>query len=113
MQTIIPVLLSVCRLSLRFPRGVLCFFGILTLAGFAAMPYMTISTDLMEGVGESSRIIALSKENSRLFGEQDSLILVLEFPKPPGEGRLPFIRGIAEELSKLEGIRRVRYRFLD
>ncbi|MFH0823327.1 MAG: MMPL family transporter, partial [Pseudomonadota bacterium] len=47
------------------------------------------------------------------FGEQDSLILVLEFPKPPGEGRLPFIRGIAEELSKLEGIRRVRYRFLD
>ncbi len=52
-------------------------------------------------------------ENSAIFGEQDSLIVVLEFPEPPGESRLPFIRGLADAISQLPDVRRVRYRLLD
>jgi hypothetical protein len=67
----------------------------------------------LAGIGDTNPLIKLSKENSEKFGEQDSLILVVEFPEPPGEERLPFIKELAEAVEKLPDIRRVRYRFLD
>ncbi len=77
------------------------------------MPHIVVSTNLMAGVGESNAVINLTRENTEKFGEQDSLIIVLEFPEPPGEDRLPFIKGISEAVGGIPDVRRVRYRMLD
>lgn len=95
------------------PRSVVAAFLVVAAAGFAVTPYITISTNLMAGVGTKNPIIKLTKENNEVFGEQDSLIVVLEFPEPPGEDRLPLIRDLGEAIAEVPGVRRVRYRFLD
>jgi len=95
------------------PWAVTAVFLVLAAAGFAVTPYIIISTNLMAGVGTKNPIIKLTKENNEMFGEQDSLIVVLEFPEPPGEDRLPLIRGLGEAIAEVPGVRRVRYRFLD
>lgn len=107
------ILLRMCRLSVAYPRLILAIFLSLAAAGFAVMPLIRISTNLLAGVGETNPIINITKENNTLFGEQDALIIVLQFPEPPGEERLPFIKDLAETVTKLPGVRRVRYQFLD
>ncbi|MBI4966321.1 MAG: MMPL family transporter [Desulfomonile tiedjei] len=113
MQLIVRILLLICRISTNHPRLVMAFFLVLSVAGFATMPWITMSSDPLAGIGETNRLIRLAAENYEKFGEQDSLILVVEFPEPPGEERLPFIKELAETVEKLPDIRRVRYRFLD
>ena len=113
MRFIIFVLSQICKVSWRFPRLMIGLFVALGLAGFAALPFIKLSTTLMAGVGAANPVIKLTTENSAIFGEQDSLIIVLEFPEPPGEGRLPFITGLADTVAELPGVRRVRHRFLD
>ncbi len=113
MRFLVFVLLRICKLSWTFPRLLIGLFLVLGVAGFAALPFITLSTTLMAGVGAANPVIRLTAENSAMFGEQDSLIIVLEFPEPPGEGRLPFMKGLAETVAELPGVRRVRYRFLD
>ncbi len=88
-------------------------FVALSIAGFCALPFITISSDIMSGVGRDNPSIRLTLENTSIFGEQDALILVLEFPEPPGESRLPFIRDLGEYIARLPGVHRVRYRFMD
>jgi len=92
---------------------VIAVFALLGAAGFATMPLIIMSSNPLAGIGETNSLIKLSKENSEKFGEQDSLILVVEFPEPPGEERLPFMKELAEAIEKMPDIRRVRYRFLD
>jgi predicted RND superfamily exporter protein len=58
-------------------------------------------------------VINLTAENHEIFGEQDSLIVVLEFPEPPGEARRPFIEGLGEALKQVPGVQRVLYKFMD
>jgi uncharacterized protein len=77
------------------------------------MPFIKLSTNILAGVGHDNATINRTVENSTIFGEQDSLIVVLEFPEPPGENRLPFIRGLADAISELPDVRRVRFRLLD
>ncbi len=113
MKPLTAILRGIVALSLRRPLWVILFFLLLSIAGFASMPHIVVSTNLMAGVGEANPVINLTKENTERFGEQDSLIIVLEFPEPPGERRLPFIQGIAEAVKRIEGVRRVRYRLLD
>lgn len=88
-------------------------FLVLALAGFSAVPFLTMETDLMAGVGAEKGVVALTAENNHVFGEQDSLIIVLQFPEPPGEARLPFIKGLGEAVARIPGVRRVRYQFID
>ncbi|MEW6348962.1 MAG: MMPL family transporter [Thermodesulfobacteriota bacterium] len=95
------------------PRVVIAGFLALGVAGFATMPLLKISTDLLAGVGETNPTIRLTKQNDHFFGEQDALIVVLEFPEPPGEARLAFIKGIGKAIEGVEGVRRVRYQFVD
>lgn len=95
------------------PLLVLLLILVPAAAGFAVLPRINVSTDLVSGLGDSSSIIKLTQENYRLFGEQDSLIVVLEFPEPPGEARRPFIEGLGEALKEVPGVRRVYYRFLN
>jgi predicted RND superfamily exporter protein len=113
MRLVVFTLLKICKLSLAFPRLTLVIFLLLAVAGFTAMPQIKLSTDLVAGIGEADPVIRLTQENNVIFGEQDSLILVLEFPEPPGAARLPFIKGLGEAVAQLPGVRRVRYRFLD
>ena len=113
MRVLVPTLLKICRLSVAWPRTAIAVFLVLAVAGFSAMPLITLSTNLVAGIGDTDSVIGLTQENNKIFGEQDSLILVLEFPEPPGEARLPFIKGLGEALEKVSGVRRVRYRFLD
>lgn len=113
MRILVSVLLKISRLTSRFPYSTLIVFLTCAAAGFAAMPMIQLSTNLMAGVGHISPVIALSQENNTIFGEQDSLIVVVEFPEPPGPDRLPFIKGLGDALAELPGVRRVRYRFLD
>jgi uncharacterized protein len=113
MRFLVLGLLQICRLSLNHPRAMIAAFVALSVAGFCAVPFITVSSDIMSGVGRDNPNIRLTLENSSIFGEQDALILVLEFPEPPGEIRLPFIRDLSEYLSQLPGIHRVRYRFMD
>lgn len=113
MRLLVSILLHICKLSVAWPRLTLAVFLALAVAGFTAMPMIKLSTNLVAGIGEADSVIGLTQENNKVFGEQDSLILVLEFPEPPGEARLPFIRGLGEAIEKLSGVRRVRYRFLD
>lgn len=88
-------------------------FVALSIAGFCAVPFITISSDIMSGVGRDNPSIRLTLENTSIFGEQDALILVLEFPEPPGESRLPFVRDLGDYIAQLPGVHRVRYRFMD
>ncbi|MDQ7782415.1 MAG: efflux RND transporter permease subunit [Desulfomonilaceae bacterium] len=113
MRLLIFLIMKICTLSVTWPRLIIVIFLSLAVAGFSAMPMIKLSTNLIEGLGDSKSVIRLTQENNEVFGEQDSLILVLEFPEPPGEDRLPFIKGLGESLADLPEIRRVRYRFLD
>jgi uncharacterized protein len=113
MRFLVLGLLRICRLSLKHPRAVIAAFVALSIAGFCAVPFITVSSDLMSGVGHKNPGIRLTIENTSIFGEQDSLILVLEFPEPPGETRLPFIRDLSDSISQLPGVLRVRYQFMD
>jgi uncharacterized protein len=113
MKLLIFVLRWIANLSMNNPRAVLAVFILISAAGFATIPFIVVSTNIMAGVGESNPVINLTRENTEFFGEQDSLIVVVEFPEPPGEGRLPFIRGLGEAIGQIPGVRRVRYRLLD
>jgi uncharacterized protein len=113
MRLLVFLLKKIASLSMKYPWPTLGFFAVLSIAGFAAMPFIVVSTNLIAGVGQSNPVINLTKENQEFFGEQDSLIIVLEFPEPPGDNRLPFISGLGETIAKLDGVKRVRYRLLD
>jgi predicted RND superfamily exporter protein len=113
MKFVVFVLRSVAGLSLTYPRTIIAIFFLISLAGFATIPFIVQSTNLLAGVGESNAVINLTRENTEFFGEQDSLIVVLQFPEPPGEKRLPFIRNLGESIGEIPGVRRVRYRLLD
>ncbi len=113
MKFLVRILELICRVSTRFPLTVLLVFGGCAIAGFAVLPRIHISANLIAGIGETIPVIKLTYENNRLFGEQDSLILALKFPEPPGEARKPFIEGLGRRLEDAPGVRRVLYRFLD
>jgi predicted RND superfamily exporter protein len=113
MRWLVFFLSKIARISMAHPRLIITGFVVISIAGFAAMPMLTIGTDLVSGIGQKDSVVALTKENNDCFGEQDALIVVLEFPEPPGEARLPFIKGLADAVSEVPGVRRVRYQFLD
>lgn len=113
MRFIVFVLLKISELSGKHPRLMIALFLLLAVAGIAAVPFLTMETDLISGVGGDQGAVALTKQNNDMFGEQDSLIIVLEFSESPGEARLPFIKGLGEAVARLPGVRRVRYQFLD
>jgi uncharacterized protein len=107
------ILLRICTFSTKFPRLVIAVFLAVSVAGFATLPFLKISTDLIAGVGETNPVITMAKENTEIFGEEDAVILVLAFPEPPGAARLPFIKNIGEAIAQIPGVRRVRYQFVD
>ncbi len=113
MRYLVLGLLQISRFSRNHARAIIAAFAVLSIAGFGALPFIKVSSDIMSGVGRDDPRINLTVENSKIFGEQDALILVLEFPEPPGESCLPFIRGLADSISALPGVHRVRYRFMD
>ena len=113
MRLLVFILLQISKLAITFPKLIIAIFVVLGAVGFATMPLINLSTDLSAGVGTADPIINITRENSQTFGEQDALIIVLEFSEPPGEARLPFIRDLGETVASLPGVRRVRYQFLD
>jgi predicted RND superfamily exporter protein len=113
MQLLTLVLRQIFRFSFAFPRIVIAIFLVLAVAGFSSMPFITVSSNLLAGVGQTNPVINLGRENSEIFGEQDSLIVVIEFPEPPGEDRLQFIKGLGDCIAQISGVRRVRYQFID
>jgi uncharacterized protein len=113
MRFIVLVLLNISAISKTYPRRMIFSFLVLAVAGFLTVPFLTMDTDLVSGVGAKNKVVALTKQNNDIFGEQDSLIIVLEFPEPPGEARLPFIKGLGEAVAGVPGVRRVRYQFID
>ena len=113
MKALIWLLTWICKIAITCPRLVLAVFVGLAVTGFYLLPSVKVSTNLVAGVGDVSPVINLTVENSALFGEQDSLIVVLEFPEPPGEMRRVIIEGVGKSLSTLPNVRRVVYRFLD
>ena len=113
MQLLTLVLRQICIFSFAFPRIVIAIFLVLAVAGFSSMPFITVSSNLLAGVGQTNPVINLGRENSEIFGEQDSLIVVIEFPEPPGEDRLQFIKGLGDCIAQISGVRRVRYQFID
>jgi uncharacterized protein len=113
MRLIVFLLLQISKLSTTYPRSVMAVWVMLSFAGFASMPFIKISTNIMAGVGSGNAVINLTMENSLIFGEQDALIVVVEFPEPPGEARLPFVQGLGEALAQLPDVRQSRYRLLD
>lgn len=113
MRLLIRILILIRRISTSFPRTVILAFGVLAAVGFYLFPSITISTDLIAGVGDTNEVINLTRQNNELFGEQDSLIIVLEFPEPPGVARRPFIEGLGDKIGRMPDVRRVLYRFLD
>ena len=113
MSLLIRLLRNICSLSMAYPWQVVGVFVFVAVAGFCVLPKITISTNLISGIRHSDTVINLTAENHEIFGEQDSLIIVLEFPEPPGEARRPFIEGLGEALKKLPGVQRVLYKFMD
>ncbi len=100
-------------ISLRFPKLIIILCVTSAAAGFFASPYISLCIDPLKGIGHNAPVIQLTTENHRLFGEQDSLIVVLVFPEPPGQAKRTVITTVGQNLQKLNDIRRVRYRFLD
>jgi len=113
MKLLLWTLHGISRVASAFPIATLTVFVLLASTGFYAMRFIDITTDLLSGVDDKEAVIRLTRENTDLFGEQDSVIVVLEFPGPPGEIRKPFIAALGDALAKFPGVRRVVYRFLD
>src|SRR5208283_4731851 len=113
MRFLVLGLLQICRLSLNHPRAMMAAFVALSIAGFCAVPFITVSSNIMSGVGRDNPSIRLTLENTSIFGEQDALILVVEFPEPPGERPPPFIRAFGDYISHPPAVQRVRSRFMD
>ncbi|MCX5872142.1 MAG: MMPL family transporter [Deltaproteobacteria bacterium] len=113
MKVLVFILNRICKLSVSYPYIIVAVFTALGIAGFWCMPRIVISTDLISGIGETDSIITLSKQNNDIFGEQDSLIVALEFPEAPGSDRLKILSELGEAIGQLTGVRRVRYRWLD
>lgn len=107
------ILRCILLISTAHPVAVMVVFCAFAATGFCLLPHITVSTNLIEGVEHTHPVIKLTADNHRIFGEQDSLILVLDFPEPPGEARRPFIQGLGDVVKELPGVRRVLYRFLD
>lgn len=113
MRLIVFLIMRICRFSVNFPRLTIVVFLSLAVTGFSVMPMIKPSTNLVAGIEDSDSVIGLTQQNNQIFGEQDSLILVLQFPEPPGEARLPFIKELGQTVAGIPGVRRVRYQFLD
>ncbi len=113
MKWLVLILKKIAQLSMNHPRLVIGVSLVTSALGFASMPWIVASTNLLAGVGKSNSVINLTKENNQYFGDRESLVLVLDFPEPPGRSRLEFIQGLGESLAKVPGIERVRYRLID
>ena len=113
MKLLLFLLRKIARFSMNYPRSVVVTSLVISALGFATMPWIVTSTNLLAGVGKSNAVINLTKENTQHFGENESLVLVLEFPEPPGRTRLQFVQGLSEIIAKLPGVNRVRYRIID
>jgi predicted RND superfamily exporter protein len=113
MKWLLFLLRKIALISLNHPYSALITSAIIAVLGFASMPFIVTSTNLLAGVGKSNQVINLTKENNQYFGEQESLVLVLEFPEPPGRGRLQFIKDLGESIATVPGVERVRYRLID
>ncbi len=113
MKFIVALLIRISRFSRAFPISIAAFLVVASIIGYAVTPLIKISTDLIAGVVETNPVIKVSRENNEFFGEQDSLIIVIEFPEPPGEDRMIFLRELGESVAGIPGVRRVRYQFLD
>jgi len=107
------MLIWIAGLSCAHPRTIISLFVFAAIAGFTAMPFIKISTDLTAGVAEDNPVIKLAWECLQTFGEQDSLIVVIQFPEPPGPERLPFLRGLEQSVAAIPGVHRARCQFLD
>jgi len=113
MRIVRDVLRKIAGASYSHPKTVIALFVFLAVAGFSAMPHITISSNLMAGVGQDSPVIRLARESIELFGEQDSLIVVVEFPEPPGPERLGIMRALETLIAGMPRVRHVRSQFLD
>ncbi|MFH0957551.1 MAG: hypothetical protein V1897_02505 [Pseudomonadota bacterium] len=113
MKFLLFLLRKIARFSMNYPRTVALTSMVISVLGFCSMPWIVTSTNLLAGVGKSNEVINLTRENSQHFGESESLVLVLEFPEPPGRTRLQFIQGLSETISRVPGVNRVRYRIID
>ncbi len=113
MKWLVLVLKKIARFSLNRPWLVIGASIVLSSLGFGSMPWIVTSTNLLAGVGKANPVINLTRENNQHFGDRESLVLVLDFPEPPGRSRLEFIEGLADSLAKIPGIDRVRYRLID
>ncbi|MGC8659646.1 MAG: efflux RND transporter permease subunit [Desulfomonilaceae bacterium] len=113
MKWLVLVLKKIAQFSLSHPWFVIVASIIISALGFGSMPWLVTSTNLLAGVGKANPVINLTRENNEHFGDRESLALVLDFPEPPGKSRLEFIEGLANRLSKISGIVRVRYRLIN
>ena len=113
MQGLRQVLIWIARLSCAHPKIVISVFVFAAFTGFAAMPLIKISTDLTSGVAQDSHVVKLAKECLQTFGELDSLIVVIQFPEPPGRDRLPFLSRLERFIAAMPGVRSARCQFLD
>ncbi len=113
MKLLLFLLRKIARISMDYPRAVVVTSLVISALGFSSMPWIVTSTNLLAGVGKSNEVINLTKENNKYFGENESLVLVLEFPEPPGRTRLQFVQGLSEIISNLPDVKRVRYRIID
>jgi hypothetical protein len=113
MNILVRLVLRASNISTAFPRATIFVFVLMAVAGFSVMPHIRISPEVFKVEEDSKSPIVLTHENYQLFGEQDSLILVLELPEPPGDSRLPFIEGLGKAVEGFPGVRDVTYRFLN
>ena len=59
------ILLRICTFSTKFPRLVIAVFLAVSVAGFATLPFLKISTDLIAGVGETNPVITWQKKTPK------------------------------------------------
>jgi len=100
MKWLVLILKKIAQLSMNHPRLVIGVSIVISALGFASMPWIVASTNLLAGVGKSNSVINLTKENNQYFGDRESLVLVLDFPEPPGRSRLEFIQVLEKVLQR-------------
>lgn len=113
MTALVRILEIIWRFSAAFPRLVILVFVLLGIAGFSTMPFIKVGASLMSGLGQGFPNTSLTLEHTELFGDQDALTVLLEFPESPGKERLSIIRDLAKALETLPGVRNIRYRLAD
>ncbi len=113
MNMLVKILRWIHKTSSSHPRIIIVFFLLISMAGFASLPFIRTSPSLIPEPGQTFPVTQLLVEQIALFGDRDLLTIAIELPEPPGDSFVKTLDSLSKELKQIPGVKLVRFRLLD